>query len=60
MAVCRKCNKGANEIGGYLERVNELGVDGIYECRPSCDVNLSYDEKILMSIEGDINEAENN
>lgn len=58
MAVCRKCNKGANEIGGYLERVNELGVDGIWECRPSCEVNLSYNEKVLIAIEGDPDETE--
>lgn len=33
---CRLCRKTAAEIQGWLLRVNELGVPGIGECRPSC------------------------
>jgi ribosomal protein L37AE/L43A len=49
---CRKCNKGADEIGGYLQRVNETGVSGIWECRPSCDAEFSNGERVVAAIEG--------
>jgi len=50
---CRLCGKPAHEIKGWLARVNEKGVDGIWECRPSCDANLTQDEALLAAIEGD-------
>lgn len=50
---CRLCGKDATEIRGYLARVNELGVDGVWECRPSCDADLSDEERIIAAIEGE-------
>lgn len=50
---CRKCNKGANDIGGYLARVNEKGVKGIWECRPSCDASMPPDDRLIAAIEGE-------
>lgn len=50
---CRKCEKGANEIGGYLTRVNELGVAGIWECRPFCESQLDQEEKTILAIIGE-------
>ncbi len=49
---CRLCGKAAHEIGGYLHRVNEKGVEGIWECRPSCDVKMIDDERVMAAIEG--------
>lgn len=48
---CRLCGKGATEIRGYLKRVNEKGVKGIWECRPSCDADLSEDDRVIAAIE---------
>ena len=50
---CRLCNKGLFEIGGYLERVNEKGVPGIWECRPNCAADLPQETNLLLAIEGD-------
>lgn len=50
---CRKCNRSAHEIGGYLARVNEKGVPGIWECRPNCEADLPQDTRLLMAIEGE-------
>jgi hypothetical protein len=50
---CRLCGKAAHEIQGYLHRVNEKGVDGIWECRPSCDAKLTPDEALLAALEHD-------
>lgn len=50
--VCRKCGKNALEIGGYLRRVNEKGVPGIWECAPSCDTQLTNEQAIIAAIEG--------
>lgn len=47
---CRKCGKGANEIGGYLTRVNEKGVDGVWECRPFCKSQLDQEEKLVLAV----------
>lgn len=33
---CRRCGQHVNAIRGYLHRVNEKGVPGIWECRPRC------------------------
>lgn len=56
-ARCRLCGRTALEIGGYLHRVNEKGVKGIWECRPSCDAKLSNSEAILAAIEGPNDQA---
>lgn len=50
---CRICGKTALEIGGYLQRVNEKGVPGIWECRPNCSADLPQDTRLLLAIEGD-------
>ena len=50
---CRKCGKGPHAIGGYLQRVNEKGVPGIWECRPNCEADLPQDTRVLLAIEGD-------
>lgn len=50
---CRLCGKTAQEIGGYLHRVNEKGVDGIWECRPSCDSKMDDDARLLAALEHD-------
>ena len=50
---CRLCYRDANHINGYLSRVNEKGVPGIWECRPSCDVIQSPDEALFQAINGD-------
>lgn len=49
--VCRLCKKGAQEIGGYLTRVNEKGVEGIWECRPSCEAQQSFEENLIAAID---------
>jgi len=56
---CRLCGKGAQEIGGYLHRVNEKGVIGIWECRPNCHADLPFETNLLLAIaaEDDVPEA---
>lgn len=49
--VCRKCGKTPHQIQGFLKRVNEKGVPGIWECRPSCDANLTQDEALIAAVE---------
>lgn len=51
MVVCQLCGKDAQEIGGYLHRVNELGVAGIWECRPTCDADLPFETNLLLALE---------
>jgi hypothetical protein len=48
---CRKCDRTPHEIRGFLTRVNEKGVPGVWECRPSCDADLSPDEAVIAAIE---------
>lgn len=50
---CRRCNKTAHEIGGYLTRVNEKGVPGVWECLPTCGADLPPDTRVLLAIEGE-------
>lgn len=50
---CRKCGRTAHEIGGYLKRVNEKGVPGVWECRPSCDASMPPDDKLMAAIDGE-------
>lgn len=49
--VCRLCGKSLSEIGGYLTRVNEKGVKGIWECRPTCDADLPQETNLILAIE---------
>lgn len=59
MPTCRLCNKDALHIDGFLARVNEKGVAGIWECRPSCDVgfytNITFEDKLMMAIDSSEN-----
>lgn len=48
---CRKCGATPHD-GVWLERVNEKGVDGIWECRPDCKTRLPPDERVIAAIEG--------
>jgi len=45
-----------HEISGYLHRVNEKGIEGIWECRPSCASDSSQqtdkDKVLLDAMEG--------
>jgi len=50
--TCQKCGKSAQQIGGYLHRVNEIGVKGIWECRPSCDADNSFETNLMLAIDG--------
>ena len=50
MLFCNKCGCSANQCGGYLERVNEKGIPGIWECKPNCEAVMSRNEAILAAI----------
>ncbi len=53
---CHKCGTPIMEVpdGIYLQRVNEKGVDGIWECRPNCGQPLpSQDAAVLAAIQGE-------
>jgi hypothetical protein len=50
---CRLCHRGANEIKGFLHRVNEKGVIGIWECRPACVTGISNEDAIMMAVTGE-------
>lgn len=53
MIKCRLCGKlGSEAVGVVLTRVNEKGVEGIWECRPICGAQLPPDEALLAAIEG--------
>ena len=54
---CRLCGKGALEIQGWLERVNEKGVPGVWECRPACGAEISQEDALLGAIEGPAKEG---
>ena len=44
---CRLCGKAAYEIEGWLGRVNEKGVDGVFECKPHCGAKMSQSDSLL-------------
>lgn len=48
---CRLCGRQGHEAG-LLTRVNELGVEGIWECRPSCTGQLPWADAVVAAIEG--------
>lgn len=53
MIKCRQCGvEGHNAKGVVLQRMNEKGVEGIWECRPICGAQLSPDVGIVAAIEG--------
>lgn len=42
MTTCRLCNADPNQAADkhtFLKRVNDYGVEGIWECFPSCGIN---------------------
>lgn len=47
---CRLCGKGISEIKGWLTRVNPKGITGVWECRPSCNANLTQKEAFMAAI----------
>jgi hypothetical protein len=51
MASCRICGATPQNCTGWLERQNEKGVEGVWECRPACGVQLSEDDKVLGAID---------
>ena len=50
MATCRKCEANPAKQSVCLVRVNELGVDGLWECAPRCNSGLSQEESLLTAI----------
>lgn len=51
--ACRKCGVPAHQCRGYLQRVNEKGVPGVWECRPTCGADLPSDVRLALAVEGD-------
>jgi len=49
--TCRICGRGLGQIGGYLQRVNEKGVPGVWECSPACDADPPTETVLLMAVE---------
>lgn len=56
---CRKCGVTALVPGVVLVRVNEKGVEGIWECQGGCDPAARMDENqaVINAIEGDKRET---
>jgi len=50
---CQLCGRNVFETGGYLTRVNEKGVPGIWECAPDCDASVSTADALMMAITGE-------
>lgn len=48
---CSKCDRTPHQIGGYLQRVNEKGVPGIWECRPNCSADLPAETRLELALE---------
>lgn len=61
--ICRKCRCDPISVsrrGAYLERANEKGVPGIWQCNPSCDHLHGGQEDALLAalgVEESSNEA---
>jgi hypothetical protein len=53
---CRLCGKAAYEIGGYLKRVNEFGITGMWECAPSCSADRSFETNLLDALDCNVEE----
>lgn len=59
--LCRLCGKHVTECASGMQvRVNEKGVDGIWECRPDCTTVQDQDTALIKAIEGDENDRRNN
>src|SRR5690349_12045534 len=60
MIQCRRCGvKGHEAKGVVLQRVNEKGVEGIWECRPICGAQMSGEDVLVAAIEGVFDEPSN-
>jgi hypothetical protein len=51
LPLCRLCGKNVWQIGGYLHRVNKLGEDPLWECRPSCTAEMPFEIAVLKMLE---------
>lgn len=49
---CRKCGATPNDPPYRLDRVNEKGVPGIWECRPACGAKQTQEEALIGAING--------
>lgn len=53
MIQCRLCGVlGHKAKGVVLQRVNEKGVEGVWECRPICGAQMKADDCLVAAIEG--------
>ena len=52
MIQCRLCKRTPNEVKGILHRVNEKGVEGVWECRPICGAEMSQSDAVVAAVEG--------
>lgn len=53
MIKCHICGRTAHQCSGYLQRVNETGVPGVWECRPGCEApEMDADDSVIAAIEG--------
>lgn len=52
MIKCRRCGKGPNEVKTVLQRMNEKGIEGIWECRPICGAQMSDADAVDAAIQG--------
>lgn len=48
---CNKCGAPAWTPGKYMIRVNEVGVDGVFECRPNCGHEMSQEDALLRALD---------
>lgn len=48
---CHICGIHAKDCKGWLARVNEKGVDGIWECRPMCGADLPMEVALVGALE---------
>ena len=59
MIRCRLCGVNGSEAKGVvLQRVNEKGVEGIWECRPICGAQMSGADALEAAIEGVFDEPQ--
>lgn len=49
---CRLCGRGIDEAS-WLTRVNETGQPGVWECRPTCGIQVPQEDALLAAIEDD-------
>lgn len=49
---CHLCGISAQQCKGWLTRINEKGVEGVWECMPMCGANLPQEERLKGAIEG--------